>query len=242
MTTKCMIFFSWQSDLDKVVKHKTIKHCIQNAINSIEIEDDVSFHLDEATRGEIGSIEIPNTILSKIRKADIFICDVTTINTDDSPKRPMPNPNVLIELGYAVAELGWDRILLIFNTSFGTFPNDLPFDIEKRRVTKFNISNSRDVYEKNSLSDKLKLGIKSVYVSSPIRARDSGKDTEELKRYRDLNNLRELLRHLNTDFIDSFIDNLPEKIHGDVFRYKEIFDGVITNPHSIFMMLSLESY
>jgi hypothetical protein len=64
--------------------------------------------LDEATRGESGSPNIPMTILEKIKVSDAFICDITTINSNAPEElRRTPNPNVLFELGFAVAHLGW---------------------------------------------------------------------------------------------------------------------------------------
>jgi hypothetical protein len=44
-----------------------------------------------------------------------------------------PNPNVMIELGYAARSRGWDRIIPIMNTSGGTSPEQLPFDLRHRR-------------------------------------------------------------------------------------------------------------
>ena len=34
-------------------------------------------------------------------------------------KRPAPNPNVLLELGYAAASIGSNRVILVQNTAFG---------------------------------------------------------------------------------------------------------------------------
>jgi hypothetical protein len=43
---------------------------------------------------------------------------------------------VLIELGYAIKQLDWDRIVLVMNTSFGG-PELLPFDLKTKRVTTY---------------------------------------------------------------------------------------------------------
>lgn len=39
--------------------------------------------------------------------------------TGRGEKRPTPNPNVLIELGYAFKALGHERVILVFNRAFG---------------------------------------------------------------------------------------------------------------------------
>jgi len=91
----------------------------RSATNSVENQiDDVIFKLDEATRNVPGSPNIPMTIFDKIIKSDIFICDLTTINTNATDiQRKTPNPNVLIELGFAISQLGWHRIIMLFLTS-----------------------------------------------------------------------------------------------------------------------------
>ncbi len=47
------------------------------------------------------------------------------------------NPNVLVELGYALKALGEGRILMVMNTFFGKI-GDLPFDLPKRRTITYN--------------------------------------------------------------------------------------------------------
>jgi hypothetical protein len=46
--------------------------------------------------------------------------------------RSIPNPNILIELGYAVAKKGWERIICVMNQQYGG-PSKLPFDLQHRR-------------------------------------------------------------------------------------------------------------
>ncbi|CDN11831.1 MAG: hypothetical protein HRU34_00290 [Richelia sp.] len=93
--------------------------------------------LDRDTRGVPGSPDIANTIFDKIEQAQVFVCDVSIIN-QNSEYRATPNPNVLIELGYAVKTLGWGKIIIVINTAFGTI-EELPFDIRMRRVTNYHI-------------------------------------------------------------------------------------------------------
>lgn len=139
------IFYSWQTDLPKDKNQNAIRHSINEASNILETEcDDLKVQLEEATRDMPGSPNIPSTIFAKISNSDIFICDLTTINESDLENRKVPNPNVLIELGYAVAKLGWPRIILLFNTKFGNFPGDLPFDIDRHRASKFQITDRND--------------------------------------------------------------------------------------------------
>ena len=93
--------------------------------------------MDRDTQGEPGSPDIAETILDKIDACDMFVGDVSIIS-DLGAAKPTPNPNVLIELGYAARRLGWDRITSVFNTFYGKV-EALPFDIRKRRVVTFSL-------------------------------------------------------------------------------------------------------
>lgn len=117
---------------------KAIRISLQKAISKIESEKDVIIKIDESTLNEPGSPNIPITIFKKIKSADIFLCDLSIINSE-SDDRKVPNPNVLIELGYAIAILGWERIIMVFNSSYGNLSKDLPFDIGVHRVNPFKI-------------------------------------------------------------------------------------------------------
>jgi hypothetical protein len=91
--------------------------------------------VDRDTQGVAGSPDIAKTIFQKIEKADVVVADVSLINS--APQgRPTPNPNVLLELGYALHALGDERVVLVFNTAFGKI-EDLPFDLRMRRVTPY---------------------------------------------------------------------------------------------------------
>ena len=65
-----------------------------------------------------------------------------------------PNPNVLIELGYALKTLGWDRILPVCNDYYGP-NNQLPFDIPERRVISYTLSEDPTPEELKAAKEKL---------------------------------------------------------------------------------------
>jgi hypothetical protein len=56
-----------------------------------------------------------------------------------SRHRRAPNPNVLLELGYARSALGQNRIALVMNTAFGG-PEKLRFDLKMYRVMTYRIA------------------------------------------------------------------------------------------------------
>jgi hypothetical protein len=91
--------------------------------------------IDRDTADVGGSPAIAETILKKIAGAEIFVPDVSIV-AHTAAGKACPNPNVLLELGYAVSELGWDRIIMVMNTAFGPV-TDLPFDLRGRRVMPY---------------------------------------------------------------------------------------------------------
>lgn len=128
------IFYSWQSDIDGKFNRYFIKDCLQGAIKQLEYElaIDDAIRLDHDTKDVAGSPEIANTIFKKIDDSDVFVGDLTFV-TQGKDGQCFPNPNVLIELGYALKSLGGGRLLNVMNTSFGEPENNLPFDLAHRR-------------------------------------------------------------------------------------------------------------
>lgn len=61
---------------------------------------DEAIRLEHDTAGIPGTPDIASTIFAKIRDAGVFVADLTLLPHTGSGKRS-PNPNVLIELGYA---------------------------------------------------------------------------------------------------------------------------------------------
>jgi len=53
--------------------------------------------------------------------------------------RLTPNPNVIFELGYALNQLGYERIIMIINSAFGSL-DQLPFDLKTKRIHQYNLS------------------------------------------------------------------------------------------------------
>lgn len=226
-TTPLTIFYSWQSDLPSDTNKRGISTCIKQAIVNIEDKNDkIKLILDEATRNETGSPDIPATIFNKISSADIFLCDVSTIDRTTT-KRKTPNPNVLIELGYAIAELGWDRIIMVFNKAHGDFPSDLPFDLDKRRVVHFTINDKNDKSGKGDLTSKLVTHISSIAEKKPLKPHQKkGKSDIEVKREKDVASIKYLLSFVHIQSIDHHIESLPYKISDRIFFFKDSFDEI----------------
>lgn len=170
MKNKYTIFFSWQSDVGQNTKviqkalDKAIKALKKGKINDIKLE----INIDRDTKKKTGSPSISNTIFDKIDQCDIFVCDISLINNNFLhkvfKKRLTPNPNVLIELGYAVHKLGWDRVICLYNTDLGR-PEDLPFDLRGHRISGF--SGNESLSEQAPINNLVHTAVKVIIENYP---------------------------------------------------------------------------
>jgi hypothetical protein len=160
------IFYSWQSESPSVCRN-FIQTSLEKALRRLgkDSSSEISPVLDRDTGGVPGTPAISDEIFAKIVFSDVFVADVTlsrrtgewklfgfTITHRSRVKRS-PNPNVLLELGFAVAHIGWNRIILVQNTECGG-PDELPFDLRGRRTVTYHLSPD-DADEKSARRDEL---------------------------------------------------------------------------------------
>lgn len=174
------IFYSWQSEHPKDVNRQFISKALKKAIEAItkEYKLDESPRLEHDTKGIPGLPDITHTIFSKIEKSSVFVGDVSFTSISMSKAdRLCPNPNVLIELGFALKALGAERVILVINDAFGSPKDNMPFNLAGRRwpVTYTLFSNADKETEKKAfleLTGKLKNALKvmadnNILFSSP---------------------------------------------------------------------------
>jgi hypothetical protein len=169
-----IVFYSWQSDLPAAGNRNLIEDCLSRAMRSIGRDADAKIEpvLDRDTANLAGAPDIANSILAKIAVADVFVADVSIVNAGGA--RPTPNPNVLIELGYAIAQLGWDNVILVQNRAFGG-PEILPFDLRGRRVVVYDAADGSDRAEvRGLLQGRLEAGLRAATKAGPASSLASG--------------------------------------------------------------------
>jgi hypothetical protein len=129
-----IVFYSWQSDLPNATNRGLIQAALEAAAENIAGDETVAVDpvIDRDTEGVAGSPDIASTIFAKIIAADLVVADISLISAPTA-KRQTPNPNVLVEVGYALKTLNFDRVILVFNSAFGKIES-LPFDLKMRRV------------------------------------------------------------------------------------------------------------
>lgn len=137
------VFYSWQSDIEKKHNRFFIEECLEQAIKKIGKEIKILYNLDRDTKNTDGTPDIASTIFEKINSCQLFVADITIINSNYQDLRKTPNPNVLVELGYAAGKIGWDKIICIFNSAYGNI-EELPFDIKFRRILSYKFNSESD--------------------------------------------------------------------------------------------------
>jgi hypothetical protein len=218
------IFYSWQNDLPDYTNQAAIRTTLRALRTPLEQEfPHLDIEIDEATRKEPGSPNIPATILSKIDSSQVVVADISLINPNASGEtRRTPNPNVLFELGYAVAHLGWARIVLLFNEEFGEL-RDLPFDIDRQRISPYRLKERSD--DKQKLQSLCKLALQTIIERNPARPTRAF-DPKHEKRTRDLRTLETLSQSLHWPTIETHLQEAPKRIGRDILAFWEGFHAV----------------
>src|SRR3989339_1008222 len=171
------IFFSWQADtplgenkyflkevLEDVCKEISGDTTIDEALRDLEVDTD--------TKGVAGHPPIVETIFKKIDLSSVFFADMTFVGkrTDG---RSTPNPNVLIEYGWALKGLGKERYVLIMNTAYGEPDGEnLPFDLRHVRwPIRYHLpegaTKDKRAQEKNKLKPILRDAIRACLATIP---------------------------------------------------------------------------
>src|SRR5581483_1627209 len=156
------VFFSWQSDRSPSEGRNLIESAIKSAIQRLgenaEIEESLrdGLSLDKDTKGVPGNPPIFETILKKIDRSAIFVPDLTSV-ANRANGELIPNPNVLIEYGWALKSRGYHQILPVMNTAHGdpkTFP--LPFDMAHLRFPiLYSLPDGSSAADRRAVRDEL---------------------------------------------------------------------------------------
>lgn len=146
---------------------RAIRNAIRAAFPQLETKHSCTFHIDEATRKLAGAQNVPIAIIEKIRSADIFVADITSVTKDENLSKSFPNPNVVFELGYAAAHLGWARIVLLFNKAIAEF-KDLPFDFDRQRISPYTLEPGAEKAASKPLSDLVNKALDIIATENPV--------------------------------------------------------------------------
>jgi hypothetical protein len=128
-----VVFYAWQSD----TVERFNRHLIRFALNLVakNISDDptvgIRVQIDADTEGVLGHVPVTDTILKKIAVCDAFVPDLTFVAVTDAGKL-VPNPNVMLEYGYALRAKSHSVMSPVMNKAYGAAER-LPFDMAHLR-------------------------------------------------------------------------------------------------------------
>ena len=208
--TEPTVFYAWQNDTPSKSNRYLIRDLLEGASKSIRndaiVED--SPRLDYDTRGISGTPEIASTIFSKIKQCAVFVADVTFVGAalsmvPNSERKLLPNPNVMLELGFASATVGWERIIAVMNQHYGPAEQQV-FDIKSRR---FPIQYTADP-DSPAVSDETKKQLR-ISLEQAIRSalRSQYEAVEDVIRSLDIGSLTMLRDHAGHDLFWRTEDN-----------------------------------
>ena len=161
------IFYAWQSDISNKSNRNFIENSLDAAIINVNSLLDLPLFKDKDTKGETGSPDISEVIFNKINRSMAFVADISFVNEKEEGTKfkGLPNANVMIEYGYAVAVLGEENIITVFNRATGNV-DDIPFDIKQNRMMFYNYDQSMGEcvkkQEKENLINDLSKAIEGI--------------------------------------------------------------------------------
>lgn len=221
-----VIFYSWQSDLPAT--RAFILVAMKKAIAAIEkARPSLVVTIDQATRDLPGAPNIPAAILEKIREADMVVCDVTTVVKGP---RASPNPNVVFELGFAVALLGWGRLALMFDEAAGKFPDDMPFDFDRHRASPFTSIGKAPGSQENNLAKLLQEAIEFTIDKNPERP-TAALTPEQVRHGRDVVQLKWLMSNIHIPTIDRHVEGMPHALSDTALHVWEGVHGIVSGSY-----------
>jgi hypothetical protein len=132
------VFFSWQIDTPTATGRNFLRGALEDACRALGRDSDIEeahreLAVDSDTQDVAGHPPVVDTILKKIDAASVFVADMTFVAERRDGGRS-PNPNVLIEYGWALRSLTHERTVLVMNTANGNPSGEaLPFDLRASR-------------------------------------------------------------------------------------------------------------
>lgn len=222
------IFFSWQSDVAQNATTRAIRRAAATAAAAMTEKFGDLVAVEEATSNSPGSPYIPAELAKNIQTSDIFIADITSI-TQTTDGKNIPNPNVTFELGLAVAHLGWERVILLYNERVAEF-DKLPFDFDRQRISKYKMLEAKKptVSDQKKLANLVTTAVETILDQNPLRPRDlEGKSETEIKHQRDVINLRWFLRHINIDMLGTHVNEMPDRLYYYAVVMSDGLEGVV---------------
>jgi hypothetical protein len=171
------VFFAWQSDTLQRHNRYLIRMALEEAAKRISNDMAIRTNvlIDSDTQDVLGQPPVTDTILGKIQSCDVFTPDFSFVARAESGKL-VPNPNVMLEYGYALRARGYGVMMPVMNTAYGP-PEQLPFDMgHLRDPLQYRLEHTETNAERRSvrkdLSDKFENVLRLMIAATVSKAND----------------------------------------------------------------------
>jgi hypothetical protein len=169
-----VVFYAWQSDrLERLNRH-LIRFALNLAAKSISEDPSVGarVRIDADTEGVLGHVPVTDTILKKIAACDAFVPDLTFVAVTEAGKL-VPNPNVMLEYGYALRAKSHSVMIPVMNTGYGP-AGKLPFDMgHLRHPLQYDLPATATKAERRAvrkaLTEELERILRLMIAAAPVR-------------------------------------------------------------------------
>jgi hypothetical protein len=133
--TDIVVFLVWQSDLP--ASRNQIGTVLRDLVESVTSEKGALYpvRIDAAVDVGDGAVRIDQNLLDRIISADAVVADVTPVYRAFG--RLTPNPNVLLEVGYALASKKPHQVFLLEKRRE---PDEIPGDSKPATQLPFDIA------------------------------------------------------------------------------------------------------
>jgi hypothetical protein len=172
-----VVFYAWQSDTLQRHNRFLIRMALAQAAARIsnDVATRTTVRIDSDTEGVLGQPPITETILKKIETCDVFAPDLTFVATTDGGKL-VPNPNVMLEYGYALRARDHSIMMPVMNAAHGP-PEKLPFDMgHLRHPMQYRLEPAAKNAERRTvrkdLSDKFETVLRAMIAATPAKPKD----------------------------------------------------------------------
>jgi len=121
------VFLCYQTTY--AVSSDLLRDELQGIIETLNARSRLPLTLKESHRLSDGPVRLTSTLMQAIRKSLVFIADGTAIaQIAGTPAQLIPNPNVCVEVGYALQCKRTEQILLA-QMERSEMPGQFPFDL-----------------------------------------------------------------------------------------------------------------
>ncbi|WP_299177796.1 hypothetical protein [uncultured Chryseobacterium sp.] len=119
-----------------------------------------------------------------------------------------------------------------YNKNYGDISFGIPFDLDKRRITTFQVNDKNDKSGLGNLRTNIQNAINIIIASNPRKEISRSKLSDaEIKRNKDILVLVELLSTISLPIFDIFLLRAPRIIESRILHFWESFNGVYKSSH-----------